>query len=189
MVSVNGAEDPIIWGAPGKSRRWPVHLRNHQRHLQKSKLTETRGKPVGVEKVSCCGAATGLTGVWACREARAPACASARKDSPRRASPLGWPDQPGDEPQHQRQQWAVHGLFYCHQPPEGSYWWRRHVYLWVRVLFSSGVRHAGEAGQSHVGHQTIVEDQEGQPLPIRWPPVGHVGVKDLLCWQRQKKED
>lgn len=58
-------------------------------------------------------------------------------------------------------------------------------YLGVWVLLSFGVGHACEARQSHVGHQTVIEDQEGQPLSVRWPPVCHMGVKDLLCLERQ----
>ena len=60
-------------------------------------------------------------------------------------------------------------------------------HLGVRVLLSFGVRHAGEARQSHVGHQAVVEDQEGQPLSVRWPPVGHMGQKDFL-WSEGDKE-
>lgn len=54
-------------------------------------------------------------------------------------------------------------------------------YLGVRVLSPFGIGHPGEARQSHVGDQAVVEDQEGQSLPIRRPPVSHVGLQDLLC--------
>lgn len=54
-------------------------------------------------------------------------------------------------------------------------------YLGVGVLLLFGVRCTSKAGQNHVWDQSVVEDQESQPLPIRGPPVGHVGLQDLLC--------
>lgn len=54
-------------------------------------------------------------------------------------------------------------------------------YLGIWILLSFGVCHASETRQSHVGYQTVIEDQEGQPFSVRRPPVCHMGMKDLLC--------
>jgi len=56
----------------------------------------------------------------------------------------------------------------------------------VGVLQPSGVAVAGELGQQHVGHQRVVDGEEGQTLAVRWPPVSQVRAQDLL-WRQQQQ--
>ena len=53
--------------------------------------------------------------------------------------------------------------------------------LGVVVLHAVGVGAPGEDGDLHLGHQGVVDGGVRQPESVRRPPVGDVGLEDLLC--------
>ena len=53
--------------------------------------------------------------------------------------------------------------------------------LGVVVLHAVGVRAPCEDGDLHLGHQGVVDGGVSQPESIGRPPVGDVGLEDLLC--------
>lgn len=57
--------------------------------------------------------------------------------------------------------------------------------LWVVILQAGGVRRSCEKRNFHLRHQRVIDGHVGQTQPIWRPPVGYVGLQDLLCKTKQ----
>lgn len=53
--------------------------------------------------------------------------------------------------------------------------------LRVVVLLAGGVRCSCEKGNFHPRHQRVVDGHVGETQPVWRPPVGDLGLQDLLC--------
>lgn len=60
------------------------------------------------------------------------------------------------------------------------------MHLGVVVLLPDGVWRSCEHGQLHLGHHGVVDGGVGQAGAVRGPPVGDVGLEDLL-WERREQ--
>lgn len=58
--------------------------------------------------------------------------------------------------------------------------------LWIVVLQAGRVRGSCEERNLHLGHQRVIDSQVGQTQSIWRPPVGNVGLQDLL-WKKKTK--
>lgn len=57
------------------------------------------------------------------------------------------------------------------------------------VLQAGWVRRSREEGDLHLWHQRVVGGHVGQTQAVRRPPVGDVGLQDLLCDTQQTQSE